>query len=233
MKTLHYFSAILLIITLSSCTVSQHINLAPQRGEASFAFSVEEFFVDVLEDFSDFSAEKSEQPIMEEAIDEFEALLVSAPSTSAVALTKIGENAWDGTFRFTNLDRLVTDLGAPSNQRLLTTTANSVTFFLSLDTYDQLVPIIPFLADENFEAFGPLYNQGLSVDDYLEMISFMLGEEGPPAIEQSTITLLLETPSPIKTMSRGRKINLTTFEFSFPLIDFLLLAEPITFTVTW
>ncbi|MFA5699527.1 MAG: hypothetical protein WC954_07320, partial [Sphaerochaeta sp.] len=97
----------------------------------------------------------------------------------------------------------------------------------------QLVPIIPFLADDNFEAFGPLYNQGLSADDYLEMISFMLGEEGPPAIEQSTITLLLETPSPIKTMSSGRKIDSTTFEFSFPLIDFLLLAEPMTFTVTW
>lgn len=233
MKTIFGIGVLTLALLLTGCTVSQHLNVATTPSKAEFTFNVEEFFVDVLEDFSDFSSDKSDQPIMDEAIDEFEALLSSAPSTTAVAMKKIGTNAWNGTFAFSDLEKLVRDLGAPQNQQLLKTTPYSVTFYLTLDTYDQLVPIIPFLADENFEAFGPLYNQGLSAEDYLEMISFMLGEEGPPAIEQSTITLLLETPRPIKTMTSGKKLTPTTYEFSFPLIDFLLLDKPITFTVTW
>ncbi|MDY0243764.1 MAG: hypothetical protein RBQ89_02995, partial [Sphaerochaeta sp.] len=134
---------------------------------------------------------------------------------------------------FTDLMRLVTDLGAGENQSLLDINGNSMTFFLSMDNYEQLVPVIPFLADENFEAFGPVYNQGLNEADYLEMISFMLGEEGPPAIERSVITLRVNTPKEITSFSNGRKVSASVYEFSFPLIDFLLLAEPITFTVRW
>jgi len=78
-----------------------------------------------------------------------------------------------------------------------------------------------------------VYNQGLSEADYLEMISFMLGEEGPPAIEQSVITLQVKTPTSITGFSNGRKISDTLYEFSFPLIDFLLLEDPITFSVSW
>jgi hypothetical protein len=65
------------------------------------------------------------------------------------------------------------------------------------------------------------------------MISFMLGEEGPPAIEKSTITLRIATPKPITSFINGKKVGSNLYEFNFPLIDFLLLAEPITFSVSW
>ena len=233
MKAFHWIWVLTLVLLLGSCTVSQRLDFSPVPPKADFTFNVEEFFVDVLEDFSDFSTKKSDRPVMDQAIDDFETLLDSAPSTKAVHLEKTGENAWNGTFIFSDVESLVRDLGAPTDQQLLKTANGGITFYLTLETYPQLVPIIPFLADENFEAFGPVYNQGLSADDYLEMISFMLGEEGPPAIEQSTITLRVTTPKPIKSMINGRKLDPTTYEFSFPLIDFLLLAEPITFTVTW
>ncbi len=233
MKTIHWIGILILVFLLAGCTVSQRLDFSPAPPKADFTFNVEEFFVDVLEDFSDFSTKKSDRPVMDQAIDDFETLLDSAPSTKAVQLDKTGVNAWNGTFIFSDVENLVRDLGAPKDQQLLKATNDSITFYLTLETYPQLVPIIPFLADENFEAFGPVYNQGLSADDYLEMISFMLGEEGPPAIEQSTITLRVTTPKPIKSMTNGKKLDSTTYEFSFPLIDFLLLDKPITFTVTW
>ncbi|NLZ76975.1 MAG: hypothetical protein GX911_03295 [Spirochaetales bacterium] len=233
MKTIRWIWIPTLALLLGSCTVSQRLDYSPVPPNAGFTFAVEEFFVDVLEDFSDFSTRKSDRPVIDQAIDDFELLLDRAPSTKAVRLEKTGHNAWNGTFIFTDVENLVRDLGAPEGQQLLKATDDSLTFYLTLETYPQLVPIIPFLADENFEAFGPEYNQGLSEEDYLEMISFMLGEEGPPAIEKSTITLRVTTPKPIRSMVNGRKLDQTTYEFSFPLIDFLLLAEPITFTVRW
>jgi hypothetical protein len=77
-----------------------------------------------------------------------------------------------------------------------------MTFYLDLENYPQLTKVIPFLADKNFEPFGPTYNQGISAEDYLEMISFMLGDEGPDAITSSSIVLDLQTPGDITAGQR-------------------------------
>jgi len=222
------------LLFTTSCTVTERISFSKTSSHTSaFGFTVEDFFLAVLEDFSEFIPPEGDQSLMDKAINDFERALNYSYTTRNVAFTKLSNNAYEGTFIFTNLMQLVSDLGAGANQSLLIVDARSLKFFLSMDNYHQLVPVIPFLADENFEAFGPVYNQGLSEADYLEMISFMLGEEGPPAIEQSFITLRIETPGPITTFTGGKKISSNVYEFSFPLIDFLLLAEPITFSVQW
>jgi hypothetical protein len=222
------------ILSLSSCVVSEDLSIR-QDGtyRSSFEFDVEDFFISVLEDFEDFMPEESEQTIMDGAIGDFETALENGGSIGNVALDKIDGNAYEGTFDFSDIQSLFSDLGAGTNQTILTKQGDTLRFSLSMDNYDQLVPVIPFLEDENFEAFGPTYNQGMSERDYLEMIGFMLGDEGPGAIEGSVITIRIETPGDIESFENGKKISDRTYEFSFPLIDFLLLAEPITFSVTW
>lgn len=233
----HAIRAALLLAVLfvaSGCTVTEALTFTNTPSHASaFDFTVEDFFIAVLQDFSEFVPPEGDQSLMDKAIADFERALDYSPTTDNVRMNKLNDNAYQGTFTFRNLQQLFSDLGAGSNQSLLKMEKNSMSFFLSMDNYDQLVPVIPFLADENFEAFGPVYNQGLSEADYLEMISFMLGEEGPPAIEQSFITMRVETPTPITGYTNGRKISNTLYEFSFPLIDFLLLESPITFSVSW
>ncbi|HPE93584.1 MAG: hypothetical protein AB7D24_03755 [Sphaerochaeta sp.] len=233
----HSIRAVLLLALLfaaSGCTITEGLTFTnTETHESAFDFTVEDFFIAVLQDFSEFVPPEGDESLMDKAISDFQRALDYSSTTDNVRLTKLNDNAYQGTFTFNNLQQLITDLGAGSNQSLLKMQKNSMTFFLSMDNYEQLVPVIPFLADENFEAFGPVYNQGLSEADYLEMISFMLGEEGPPAIEQSVITLQVKTPTSITGFSNGRKISDTLYEFSFPLIDFLLLEDPITFSVSW
>lgn len=229
------FSLILiLLVSTSSCVVTEQLSFTGSGYNTSkFDFTVEDFFIAVLEDFSEFAPEDQEASLMDSAITDFERALRYSTTTNDVTMQKLTGNAYKGQFNFMDLDKLFSDLGAGNNQSLLRMSNNTLTFSLSMDNYDQLVPVIPFLADENFEAFGPVYNQGLGESDYLEMISFMLGEEGPPAIEQSTITLRIATPKPISSFTSGKKVGTNLYEFSFPLIDFLLLADPITFSVSW
>ncbi len=225
---------LLLLFSASSCVVTEQLSFKGSGyNNSAFDFTVEDFFIAVLEDFSEFSPEDQDTSLMDSAITDFERALRYSSTTNSVNIQKLTDNAYEGQFNFMNLDKLFSDLGAGNDQSLLVQRNNTLTFSLSMDNYDQLVPVIPFLADENFEAFGPVYNQGLSESDYLEMISFMLGEEGPPAIEKSTITLRIATPKPIKGFTNGKKVGTSLYEFSFPLIDFLLLAEPITFSVSW
>lgn len=226
--------AVMAMLSLSSCVVTEDVHILKGNSYSSaFQFSVEDFFIAVLQDFNDFMPSDSNETIMDGAIADFQKALESGISTSNVSMEKVNDNAYNGTFDFTDIEQLFSDLGAGNNQTILVQQGKTLHFNLSMENYDQLVPVIPFLSDENFEAFGPTYNQGLSEDDYLEMISFMLGEEGPGAIRKSQITLRINTPGAITTFSNGKKISDQVFEFSFPLIDFLLLAEPISFSVSW
>lgn len=221
-------------LTLSSCVVTEDLTINNKDGgTSSSTIHVEDFFVDVLEDFSDFSTSDSSKPIMDQSMEAFEKQLINVSTTDNVDLVKTGNNSYIISFNYSNLKTLLSDLGAESNQTVLNLNNDKLNFYLNLANYSDLTAAIPFLEDPNFEPFGPTYNEGLSEPDYLEMIGFMLGEEGPGAIQKSMISLRFETPEPIKSFTNGKKISEKVFEYSFPLIDFLLLEKPLSFELIW
>lgn len=235
MKSIYILIATSIVaLTLSSCVVTEDLTIDNSNGGTSTtAIQVEDFFIDVLEDFSDFSTNNSSKPIMDQSMEAFEKQLKNTSTTSDVVLQKTGNNSYIISYDYSSLKTLLSDLGAEKDQDVLTLKNNKLNFYLDINNYSNLTSAIPFLTDPNFEPFGPTYNEGLSQADYLEMISFMLGEEGPGAIEKSEITLRFKTPAPIKSYTGGKKISSNVFEFSFPLIDFLLLAKPLSFEINW
>ena len=234
LKKYIFIGLITIFLLLSSCVVTEQLSINQnESGSSEISISVEDFFISVLNDFSEFSSDETDKPIMDLAIEDTSNKLVQNKSTTNVIFTKVGKNSYDGSFDFQSLSTLIEDLSETKDQSILTLQNNKLTFFLDLNNYFQLKKVVPFLADANFEPFGPEYNEGLSEDDYLEMISFMLGEEGPDAIRNSLITLNFETPKSIKSYKGGVKKSDTLFTYSFPLIDFLLLAEPLNFELTW
>lgn len=227
-------SLFVIIFTLSSCQITEDISInSANGGNSASDVNVEDFFITVLEDFSEFSSDNTDESIMDLSVKGFKEQLEKTPTTSNIKVVKNNNNSYNINFDYSNLKTLLSDLGANSNQTVLTSTANSLSFYLDINNYEELTKAIPFLADPNFEPFGPLFNEGLSESDYLEMISFMLGEEGPGAITDSIITINIETPKAIKSYRGGKEIDSTHFQFSFPLIKFLLLAEPLSFDLTW
>ncbi len=222
----------------SSCVMQQGLSLSENRsGWATTDLSVYDFFVQVLEDFEPFDPALEEKPILETSVDEFVVELDEAPSTDQVSAMKINENSYFIDFTFNSLQELLKDLNDREEQSLLTITKTGnttrLTYYLDLDNYPELERIVPFLADENFETFGPRYNVGMMADEYLEMISYILGEEGPGAITESVISLRLNTPGRISAFEGGVKESSNTIRFDIPLIDILLLSEPVTFWAEW
>ncbi len=233
-------AAIIGTLLLSGCVVTENLALQSTTGGTSTTdLVVLQFFSEVLEDMSAF-APASDETITDAAVRDFTNNLASANNTSDVTYEIIPmetDSAYTIDFGFKNLQQLFTDLSGGNSQSILTVkqAANRTTldFFLDINNYPQLTKIIPFLADPNFEVWGPLYNTGETADNYLEMMSFILSEDGPPAIENSMITLRFTTPSKILSNTNGKVVNATTFEYSFPLIDFLLLHKPLKFSVSW
>jgi hypothetical protein len=225
----------LAILTFSSCVVTENLSIQQNGSGSSTAdIGVQDFFISVLKDFSDLSSQTdAHTTVMDASMHNLSSALEKGKTTSNVKFTKTDNNNYVGNFDFAQLNALITDLGGDKDQTLLTLDGTTLKFYLDINNYNQLVKVIPFLSDPNFETFGPAYNQGMSEKDYLDMISFMLGDEGPDAIRNSTITINIKAPAPITFCSGGTKVDATTFRFQFPLIDFLLLNKPMQFSLSW
>ena len=224
--------ALLALLLISSCTVTENLDIYNKDSGSSTAnIKVEQFFIDVLEDFGEFLP-SSDQSIMDEAMEGFSAQLNNSTSTETVAFKKTGTNAYELRFDYTNISSLLADLGAP-NQSLLQMTDNSMKFYVDIDNFEELTKIVPFLADPNFEVYGPMFNQGTSEEDYLDMIYYLLGEDGPDAIKNGSISVYINVPGKITNLEHATKIDKNTALATFPIIDFLLLNEPLTFTINW
>ncbi len=237
-KSLTIISVFILVFALSGCVLQQGMSLSSSNGGwATTDLTVYDFFVQVLEDFEPFDPDLEEKPILDTSMDEFVAQLDAAESTDMVDAMKINDTSYFIDFTFTSLQDLLNDLNDRQLQTLLSIekrgSRTRLSFFLDLDNYPELERIVPFLAEENFETFGPRYNEGMSEDEYMEMIQYILGEEGPGAIEDSVISLRINTPGKILASEGGVLESSNTIRFDIPLIDILLLAEPITFYAEW
>ena len=202
----------LIVFLLSACTVTEELTINSDRsGESVSDIHVEQFFIDVLDDFAEFLPENDES-IMDSAISGYVNGMTGIVSIEKSSWEKTGENEYLISFSYSSLEELLSDFNADEQT---------------------LLKIVPFLADPNFEVYAAEYNQGMSEEDYLDMIYFLLGEDGPEAIRNGQVTMDITVPGTITATEGCEAIDSNTIRFSFPIIDFLLLNEPISFSAEW
>ena len=221
------------IFLLSSCSVTQSFTLSENGGSSLSDIKVDQFFLDVLEDFSDFTPQ-GDYSIMDEAMVNFADKLNSSSSSSNVKLRTDGKSTrYIISLDFSSLEKLVADLNGGKGNSLLIISDNKMTLNLTYDNYEELEDVIPFLSDPNFEVYGPRYSNGMSEEEYMDMISFLLGEAGPEALKKSFVSIEIETPGVITAIKGAMKIGERKAVYSFPVVDFLTLNNPLSFTIEW
>ncbi len=206
-------------------------------GEVEFDIEVEEFFTAVVEDFTVFIPEE-ERDVTDTNIQELQDSINESPYAHDAVFIETEKNHYIGTFKFDDAESFFNDVHDELKLESLfsfTTKGdqNTLTVYLDMDNYAELTELIPLLKDPSFSIFGPEENVGVSEEDYLDMISYLLGDEGPGAIDRSEISIIINTDSPIISQTNGIEHAEDQVEFAIPIIDFLLLAEPINYSVTW
>ena len=233
MKRLLFILSLVLLLTVS-CTVTQSFKL--EKGDSGSSYSdikVDQFFLDVLEDFSDFTP-SGNYSIMDEAMLNFTDRLSASSASSSVMLRTDGNSKrYIITLDYSSLLKLVSDLNGGKSNTLLSVSDKKMALNLTMDNYEELESVIPFLSDPNFEVYGPRYSNGMTEDEYMDMISFLLGEEGPEALKKSYVSVEIETPGDISAIKGAMKTGIRKAVYSFPVIDFLLLNKPLSFSIEW
>ena len=222
----------------TSCTVKQDIFIQTNAsGDAMIEVVVEDFFKAVIADYAVFFPE-GETDVTQDNLDAVSIELNKSPYTSNAVMRKIDDSTYLGSFDFTDLDGFFRDLkNEDSSKTVVTYTQedgfHTIDLYIDIENYYQLTEMLPILAEPSFAIFGPEENVGVSETDYRDMISYVLGEEGPGSLSNSSIDIIIETDRPIVTQQGGTLLSPSRILFSVPMVDFLLLAEPISKSVTW
>jgi len=227
------FPTFLLVAAIAtSCTVTENISFSGTGGKSEADIDTEGIFIDVLNDFSEFLPEDNGD-IMDGAISSFSAQIEDTENASGTVFIKDGDHDYYGTFDFASIEGLLTELSDGREQSIIKKEDKRLSFKVDINNYSELERVVPFLKDPNIEVFLAKYNIGYSEDDYYDMVTFSLGEDAPDAIKRSVITINGTVPGTITETVGAKKTGSNTFSYSFPLISFLLLSEPLSFTVSW
>lgn len=228
MKSSLFTIAILIIFLISSCTVQQELLVKSDfSGTASGKVELHPVFADYLSSFSEITGGGPEFSFNLEEIREG---LEKGPGTRVNSLVSTKPEELSFAISYTSLENLLSQEPGVSQSGLIRLSREGdikkMSIYLDRGNYPALVKLIPALDNPLFSALGPLENKGISEEEYLEMMEYALGEEGPDLIKKSTVSMAVKVTGTVTNQRGGRKIS-GGVEFAIPLIRILLLDKPI------
>jgi len=115
-----------------------------------------------------------------------------------------------------------------------TEAAGKKTLKIHLDkrNFSQLSTLFPLLSNPMFEGMGPQADQAVTESEYLDMIGFSLGDQGPAALKKSYIDLTVKPEGEILSQTGGTKSSSAVL-FRIPLLRILVLDKPLDYSLSW
>jgi hypothetical protein len=79
---------------------------------------------------------------------------------------------------------------------------------------------------------GPQPEENVTEEEYLQMIEFSLGEEGPALLRKSFINIVIKPESGVVSQTGGT-LSGGAVTFKIPLLSLLLLDKPLDYSITY
>jgi hypothetical protein len=98
--------------------------------------------------------------------------------------------------------------------------------------FKELSAVFPAMNGAAFEGIAPQEQDTTTESEYLEMIQFTLGPDGPAALKASFFDLVVKPEGTIVSQTGGTVTN-GSVTFRIPLIRVLLLDKPLDYSLVW
>jgi hypothetical protein len=108
----------------------------------------------------------------------------------------------------------------------------TIRLHLDKSNYTQLSALFPMLKDPTVASLGPQVNDTTTEAEYLDMVSFSIGEEGPGLLKKSFITLTIDPEGDIISQTGGT-LSGSAVVFRIPLLSLMVLNKPLDYAVTF
>lgn len=226
---------ILIPIYLFSCSSSHQIHInSDDSATVNFSITNKKSLIETLMEWGSVQNSDSVIDIVQIKKD-----LEKDKNISEVNITSPSDNNYQGNFFVTSIDNLFSDSIKDIPQELqifsLSETEGSKTLKIqiTLENYIYLKKSLPILQEESIDMLGPDANQDITKEEYLDMMSFSLGDEGPKDILDSNIELNISVDGIITNIEGGNILSTNSAVFKVPLIDIILLKKRLIYSLTY
>ena len=229
-------TAVSAVLALGACAVTQELYVRGDRsGETTIAIGFSADLVARVQEMAELTG--SEVP--EEGVINLEPIhnrLSVRPGVTVYRVEAPEEHRVEVAFAFEDAQAILPGPDAMAAPGVVTVEevedGTRVRFYFDLDNYGLLAEVFPMLDDPAMRAMGPEENTEITEDDYLSMMGFILGPAGPEEISDSLITIRVTVDGALVSQ-RGGRVEDGVVVFEVPLLDLLLLHEPIDLEVVF
>ena len=232
-----------LLLATAGCTVNQQLTLRVDRsGEARIEVTLEQVFVDYLDTLSEAAGGADESGLVPESVFDTEEVERSIGERRGVTVTHIATPAPEAlelNLAFEDLKAMLAHnapVPGPAASPLLTFSGgepNTLQVHLDRHNYRELTNLFPILDHPLLVSLGPQQDLEVTDAEYLEMMGFVLGDDGPPAIEDSTVTVRVVVDGTIIDHDGGELQEDGSLLVTIPLIRVLVLDRPLDYTIVY
>ena len=211
---------------LGSCAVTETLTVS---GTSETKVVCDGWFLDVMGDMASFG-DGDGKTVMDETMGAVGGTVRDMEGIGDVRLY----GAADGTEYRLVVD--VDNLGAVAKEvggDLVEYKPGKIKFRLDMNTYGAIEKLVPALSTPELEVYGPRYSNGMSEEEYLDMMTFLLDEGAAEKIRASRVELDIKVPGKITKAVGLTKKSDDTAALEMALLDILLLNDPVEFELRW
>lgn len=108
----------------------------------------------------------------------------------------------------------------------------SLTVHIDRKNFKELSSVFPAMNNAAFEGIAPQEQDAITESEYLDMIEFTLGPDGPAALKASSVELVVKPEGTIVSQTGGTVAS-GQVTFRIPLIRLLMLDKPLDYSLVW
>lgn len=221
---------------LSACAVSQQLSIRTDgSGETTIGIDIDPEIASYIRDLAKLTG--AELP--ETGLVNLEPIYDSLRARAGVTVIRVeapNEHLVELEFTFEDVRAIFRSASLLGKTGVVTLEeleeGTSFKLYLDIDNYNQLSTLFPMLDDPVIRAMGPEENTEITAKDYLTMMGFVFGPDGPPAISDSLITIEITAAGELVSQHGGR-VEDGVVIFEIALLDLLLLHKPVDLQVVF
>ncbi len=111
-------------------------------------------------------------------------------------------------------------------------TRRTLRVYLDAANYTKIRPLIPGADNQLFDSLGPQEKNPYTEAEYDDVLAFTVGDDAPKWVRASRIDVSVRVPGRIVSHKGGR-VEGNTVRFEIPLLDALLLREPLSYAIEY
>ncbi|OQX29964.1 MAG: hypothetical protein B0D92_00935 [Spirochaeta sp. LUC14_002_19_P3] len=243
----HSFSIVCLFIfiLLPSCSMKQEIYIEKTgSGRVEFTLSLADYLSDVISQVVTLLEPDAKMKDKQKSLFDLEAIEKDFKSRKGIGL--IGLESRDnqnlsGEFTFTDINMLLQDVNAAQalntkNQLIKMEKKDGITELtvrITRETVNDILAENPSLNNPLVANFGPSASEGLTDEEYLDMMEFVLGEQSREGIQLSSLELVIHVEGSIIDQKGGRLADKNTVVYRIPMLPVLMLKKPLEYSLRY